>query len=107
MNYDMIIVGAGIAGLRVGIKTLKKSPNLRCCILEKYNYNGGRIVTYFSKLPTIGKIQWENGAGRISTSHTRVLELLDKYKLTFVPIPTEVNYNMHSNNFIELFSIFL
>lgn len=103
----MIIVGAGIAGLRVGIKTLKKSPNLRCCILEKYNYNGGRIVTYFSKLPTIGKIQWENGAGRISTSHTRVLELLDKYKLTFVPIPTEVNYNMHSNNFIELFSIFL
>jgi protoporphyrinogen oxidase len=39
-------VGAGIAGLRVGIDVMKKHPKLRCCILEKYGYNGGRVVTY-------------------------------------------------------------
>ena len=64
-SYDVIIVGGGIAGLRVGIEALKKQPSINCCILEKYGYIGGRIVTFRKNIPKIGEVQWENGAGRI------------------------------------------
>lgn len=90
--YDLIIVGGGIAGLRVGIETLKSHPFKRCCILEKYGYIGGRIVTFRKDIPKVGEVQWENGAGRISTSHKKVLKLIKEYKLTFIPIDAETYY---------------
>lgn len=110
--YDLIIVGGGISGLRVGIESLKAKPGLRCCILEKYRYIGGRVVTFRKNIPKVGHVQWENGAGRISTSHTQVLKLLDEYKLTFIPIASETNYiNEHSkeiitNKFTDLCQIY-
>lgn len=91
-QYDLIIVGGGIAGLRTGIEVLKKHTKLRCCILEKYNYIGGRVVTFRKDIPKVGEVQWENGAGRISTSHREVLALLKEYKLTFVPIDPDTHY---------------
>ena len=84
MSYDVIIVGAGIAGLRVGLQLLRSKVS--CCILEKYNYTGGRVVTFRTKLPKVGEVQWENGAGRISTSHKKVLDLLKRYDLHTAPI---------------------
>ncbi len=104
--YDLVIVGAGISGLRVGIETLKKYPTIRCCILEKYNYNGGRVVTYKKKLP-FGTVQWENGAGRISTMHKRVLKLIKKYNLTFVPSSSDTLYDDKTNYFSDLIPIYL
>jgi hypothetical protein len=92
ISYDLIIVGGGAAGLRVGIETLKAQPFKRCCILEKYGYIGGRIVTFRKDIPKIGEVQWENGAGRISTSHKKVLKLIKEYKLTFIPIEAETYY---------------
>lgn len=111
--YDLIIVGAGIAGLRVGIETLKIHPFMKCCILEKYSYVGGRVVTFRKNIPKIGEVQWENGAGRISTSHKKVLKLLKDYKLTFIPIegdtywiddPSKYDKNpvIQGNNFTDL-----
>lgn len=88
----MIIVGGGIAGLRVGIETLKKKPYIHCCILEKYDYIGGRIVTYHKKDPKVGDLQWEIGAGRISITHKKVLELFKEYNLEFVPIRSDIDY---------------
>jgi hypothetical protein len=114
--YDLIIVGGGIAGLRVGIESLKRYPNIKCCILEKYGYIGGRIVTFRKDIPKIGKVQWEIGAGRISTSHTKVLALFKKYGLTFIPMSDDVDFiNDHTNkepiivanNFTDLIDIYL
>lgn len=104
---DVLIVGAGIAGLRVGISVLIKNPKLKCCILEKYNYTGGRIITYHKNIPKIGPVEWENGAGRISISHKRVLKLLKKYTLFFQPISGDTMYNRELNKFTELLPIFL
>ena len=116
--YDLIIVGAGVAGLRVGIETLKKHPRLKCCILEKYGYIGGRIVTFRKNIPKIGEVQWENGAGRISTKHKKVLSLLREYKLNFIPIPAETDFindpkytgkypNILANKFSSLIDFYL
>jgi len=92
MNASVLILGAGLAGLRCGIELLRKRPSLQVVILEKYAYTGGRVVTYHKTLETLPctKLQWENGAGRIHLSHTKVLALLRKYKLTQIPIGDEI-----------------
>jgi len=96
MNADIVIIGAGIAGLRCGIELLRKRPSLTVVLLEKYNYTGGRVVTYHKKLDSIpgrcGKLQWENGAGRIHSDHTLVLQLLKEYSLTPIPIGDTMMY---------------
>lgn len=96
MNADILILGAGIAGLRCGIELLDKRPSQRVVILEKYNYIGGRVVTYRKSIEDIQgkcqKIQWENGAGRIHKSHTKLLELLKRYRLSTIPIDDQIYY---------------
>ena len=92
MSYDIIIIGAGVAGLHTGIELLKGHPFLRCIILEKYNYNGGRVFTFHKSLPGIGRIQWESGAGRISSTHSAILGLMKRYDLTYLPISGESQY---------------
>ena len=96
MNADIVILGAGIAGLRCGIELLRKRPSLQIIILEKYNYKGGRVVTYHKTLENkegkCSKLQWENGAGRIHKSHTKVLQLLQKYNLHTIPMDDRLAY---------------
>lgn len=112
--YDVIIVGAGLAGLKTGINILKSYKGLKCCILEKYNYTGGRVTTFSKNIKGVGKVQWENGAGRISETHTKVLGLFKKYGLTFVPISPETDYidtysdsDIMYNNFSDLYPSYL
>jgi monoamine oxidase len=116
--YDLIIVGSGVAGLRVGIESLKRKPNIRCCILEKYGYVGGRVVTFRKDVPKIGGVQWENGAGRISILHKKVLSLFKQYGLTFIPLDDEVDFieeptrsdsypHIESNKFTDLIKVYL
>jgi glycine/D-amino acid oxidase-like deaminating enzyme len=85
--HDIIIVGGGIAGLRVGIEVLREKPDADVIILEKYDYIGGRVVTHYK-----GGNQWEIGAGRISTSHRRVLELIDQYNLTWADMTSSAEF---------------
>lgn len=80
--YDIVIVGAGLAGLTCGIALQKKG--LTTCILEKYGYVGGRVNTYKKD-----GYQWENGAGRIASNHSHVHALLQKYGLKEIPIGDE------------------
>ena len=91
-TWDIIIVGAGLAGLRTGIEVLKKHPHLQCCILEKYDYVGGRVFTFHKNIPGKGSISWESGAGRISEHHEKVLGLLALYDLHTLPIPSKSHY---------------
>jgi len=98
---DVIIVGAGIAGLHVGIELLKRGVS--CCILEAYHIAGGRVFTF--KTNVAGKVQLESGAGRISLAHKRVLGLLKRYSLHTYPISGEslfVDGASTENRFSEL-----
>ena len=82
MSFDVVIVGAGLAGLTCGIALQKKG--LSTCILEKYGYVGGRVVTYKKD-----GYKWENGAGRIAHNHKHVHALVKKYGLHTVNLSTE------------------
>ena len=90
---DYIIVGAGLAGLHTGIRLKKKYPKASVTILERFGYTGGRVVTYKHDVPGYGKVQWENGAGRIHRqNHPLVMKYLRRYGLTFSPIGDELEF---------------
>lgn len=94
--YDFIIIGAGIAGLSVAIEALKRNKALKILIIEKYTEAGGRMATYTTKVDG-QTISYEAGAGRIHSSHRRLLRLIKQHKMTTSPIPTESLYRAHGS----------
>ena len=77
-TLDVLIVGAGIAGLYIATELQKKYPDLKIQIVEKYKNAGGRMETvHLDK-----KIQYESGAGRIHSSHQMLLKLIKQHGLT-------------------------
>jgi monoamine oxidase len=89
-TYDVIIIGSGVAGLYLATEMLRKRKQ-RIVIIEKYKEIGGRAYTFKRTLD--GKeLQWEAGGARISENHTRIRELMQRYKLKWVPISGEPKY---------------
>jgi monoamine oxidase len=84
-DYDVLIVGAGIAGLHCALRISEKFPSKRIAIAEAYDYTGGRIFTFDAP---IHGLHWESGAGRINTKHTLTCKYVDNYGLTRIPIET-------------------
>jgi monoamine oxidase len=84
MDYDYVIVGGGIAGLYSALKITQAFPKARVALTEMYSQLGGRIETFREK-----NIQFEEGAGRIHSSHSMVAELVKRYGLTKIKIPNE------------------
>jgi len=83
-SYDLIVAGAGIAGLHVATSYLKEHPTHSVLVVERNRLIGGRVSTHH---PTVKgtSYQFEAGAGRISISHHRVIGLIKQYGLTFQP----------------------
>jgi monoamine oxidase len=109
MLYDIVIVGAGIAGLHSALEAKRINKNLRILILEKYNKEGGRLDTIHTTV-NHRKIQFEAGAGRISEKHTATLKLIKRYGLHAHKISDETGWRKYGtsetmpNNFNELWT---
>jgi monoamine oxidase len=73
-----IIVGSGITGAYLA-RELSKTDNVT--VLEKEDYLGGRILTGHESGST-----FEIGAGRIHSTHLRVLKLIKEYGLKTIDI---------------------
>ena len=107
MNYDFIIIGAGAAGLYAGVELLKRKPASRILILEQYDYVGGRVLTHRETYRGT-KIQWEDGAGRISEKNTHVRNLIKRYDLHTYPIGNgSTNWYSEPNPFFNLIPTYL
>lgn len=92
--YDVVIVGAGIAGFYVGVELLRSNrqrPPLRVAIADKYKFLGGRTFTFKADISGTS-YQWEEGAARISESHAMLLGLLKRYRLKTVPITGDLQF---------------
>jgi hypothetical protein len=87
--YDVIVVGAGIAGLHVAGELGRAHPSWTIAVLEKYKTLGGRVYTY---IPKDKEIHWESGAGRVHDSHTLTHGLLKKHGLRTIGIGSGVGY---------------
>ena len=108
MDCDILIVGAGLAGLYCAREILKHNSNKSVIVCEKYKKVGGRAVTFHKD-----GMQWEIGAGRISDSHTMVLGLIREYGLHTAPIEPGLQYRetglaeYEENRFEPAIDIFL
>jgi monoamine oxidase len=89
-TYDLIIVGAGLAGLHCALRISEKNPRLHIAIAEAYGYVGGRATTYSP--PEHEHIHWEAGAGRIHKSHKMILHYVERYSLNLIPISSKENW---------------
>jgi monoamine oxidase len=85
MLYDIIIVGAGVAGLSVAVGLKKLYPKLKIVILERYNAPGGRMWTHTAQVGP-HTVHYESGAGRVHSSHRRCLNLIKKHNLNTIRI---------------------
>jgi monoamine oxidase len=90
-QYDVIIVGSGVAGLYCATELLRAHPKCRIALLEKYGTLGGRASTFHHTVEGV-KVQWEAGAGRISNKHALLMGLLKRYKLTWIPIGASIQF---------------
>ena len=90
-SYDILIIGAGIAGLYTAIECLKRRPTSRVALAESYHIAGGRASTFSADISGVN-YQWEMGAARISEHHHLLLKLLKYYGLETVPISAEVQF---------------
>ena len=74
-NYDIIIIGGGIAGLYTQYKLLQKKHGSKILLIEKNNRLGGRIYTYKTSIK--GKnYSMEAGAGRFNDNHKLLIKLI-------------------------------
>jgi hypothetical protein len=95
MEYDYIIIGAGISGLYTAYLIKKNNPNTKILILESNNYIGGRmgIDTFFSTRIVTGA-----GIGR-KNKDINLIKLLNELKITY----NEFKVNtIHAKNIDEI-----
>ena len=85
MDYDVVIVGGGLAGLYIAYKLPK---HLNILLLEKRSL-GGKIFTYKDTVMTV-----EAGAARFNDSHTLLKKLISEFNLSdqIVPIDSDFIY---------------
>lgn len=82
-----MILGGGISGLYIAHELLKRNPDRKLIILEKYKL-GGRIFTYKDKNMLV-----EAGAGRFSKTHKRLMKLLYEFHLDqLIPISSKSEF---------------
>jgi hypothetical protein len=87
--YDYIVVGGGISGLFLTYKLSDTGKSI--LLVESTNRLGGRLLTKQEK-----GVQFELGAARISSKHTKVLSLIKECDLSdkLIKLPDKINYKI-------------
>lgn len=73
---NVLIIGGGITGLYLAHKYSKLYPSDKITLLEKYDYLGGRVLSYKKN-----NISFEIGAGRFASHHEKIMKLIKEFKL--------------------------
>lgn len=78
--YDIVVVGAGLAGLVAASELLRKAPALACCIIEAQPRWGGQIQS--AGEPLMGEV----GARWISNGQPHIARLCRELGVELVPL---------------------
>lgn len=81
-TYDVLILGAGAAGLACARDLYQKSPNSNMTILEARSQPGGRIRTLYSP----HNVPMELGAEFMHGASPEILHLAEKFALPFYDV---------------------
>jgi len=99
-HYDIIIVGAGLAGLYSAYNIKKISPKTKLLVLESNRrpYIGGRIGNhvFYNENIVIGA-----GVGRRDTDDL-LIKLLKELKIKYKPFPVSMNYSKQIKNPVNI-----
>ena len=80
---QVIIIGAGISGLYTAFQFANSKESPSFLILEQKPYIGGRIKSItIESSDNQDSITYDAGALRISSNHTKTLDLLNRLELT-------------------------
>jgi len=92
-NYDLVIIGGGIAGLYTLYKLSKQFTNLKILLLESGERYGGRIYSYKETIDGEEYVM-DLGAGRLGHHHKLINTLINELglKSKIVPIPNTKTY---------------
>ena len=87
--YDYIVVGGGISGLYMTYKLSQTGKSI--LLVESTNRLGGRILTTKEK-----NLQFELGAARISSKHTKMMSLIKELDLKddLIKLPDKITYKI-------------
>lgn len=80
-HYDLVVVGAGIAGMRVAQRLKAHFPAWSVAVVERAPRCGGRIHT---TLDAEGRVEYEDGPWRVHVSHTLARASIEEMGLSFV-----------------------
>ncbi|XP_071820900.1 amine oxidase [flavin-containing] A-like isoform X1 [Apostichopus japonicus] len=80
VEYDVVIVGAGLSGLSAAYEITKKKPEAKIIILEATDYIGGPIKTVKMKGAN-GDDYWDVGASRIGSKQVEIMNLIGELGL--------------------------
>lgn len=83
-SVSVAIVGGGIAGLYTALLYSDMYPEHKVSIYEASERWGGNIQTYYGS-----KIHYETGAGRFNNHHRLLNALIQRFKLTPIPITSK------------------
>jgi hypothetical protein len=99
-HYDVIIIGAGLAGLYSAYNIKKMSPKTNLLVLESNRrpYIGGRIGNYnfYGTNIVVGA-----GVGRKDTDHLWI-KLLKELNIKYKPFPVSMHYSKNIQNPIDI-----
>ena len=97
-NYDIVIFGAGIAGLTVAHELLKNSPTIKIAIIEKENIIGGmaRTSRYPDNIPT--EHSWRGYAPFYMNTFELMKEIPFKGKTVLDNLKPDINFINVENN---------
>lgn len=86
--YHCIVVGAGLAGLRIAHELKKQNKHQSVLVLESREEAGGRVRTEYLDSKTKQHVMYESGPWRIAEEHRRVFGLFKEMKVSLLPLKT-------------------